>query len=168
MNYATTMNVQADLPVRGECSLTKPIPIIQRGMRDWKQVSITCPKPVLLFRRIHSTYNEIRYFPLYIASPKIDMVFVMDRSGSIRAHNFVLEKKFVERLIEYFAIFPAKTRVAIVTYSTTVKLEFNFNKHINKECLRKGIQGIRYVQRSYERRSGGGGGDRPRRYHVGV
>ena len=67
----------------------------------------------------------------------------MDKSGSIGSSNFVLEKKFVKNLIEYFPIFPTKTRVAVVTYSTTVKLEFNFNKYINKECLRKGIQGIR-------------------------
>jgi hypothetical protein len=67
----------------------------------------------------------------------------MDKSGSIGSSNFVLEKKFVENLIEYFPIFSTKTRVAVVTYSTNVKLEFNFNKYINKECLRKGIQGIR-------------------------
>ncbi|CAB3984903.1 tyrosinase-like isoform X2 [Paramuricea clavata] len=78
-------------------------------------------------------------------SYKIDMVFVMDRSGSIGRRNFNLEKQFVANLIEYFPIFPARTRVAIVTYSTLVKLEFNFNKYINKECLRKGIQDIRYT-----------------------
>ena len=73
------------------------------------------------------------------------MVFVIDKSRSIGSSNFNLEKKFVEKLIEYFAIFPAKTRVAIVTYSTSVKLEFNFNKHVNKECLRKAIQGMKLV-----------------------
>ncbi len=72
--------------------------------------------------------------------PKLDLVFVMDKSGSIGITNFKLEKVFVENLIEYFDIFPTKTRVAIVTYSTSVRLEFNFNKYINKECLRKGIK----------------------------
>ena len=67
----------------------------------------------------------------------------MDKSGSIGTSNFNLEKQFVANLIEYFPIFPAKTRVAIVTYSTSVKLEFNFNKYINKECLRKAIPKIR-------------------------
>ena len=68
----------------------------------------------------------------------------MDNSGSIGSSNFVLEKKFVENLIEYFPMFPSKTRVAVVTYSTNVKLEFNFNKYVNKECLRKGIEEIKY------------------------
>jgi hypothetical protein len=72
------------------------------------------------------------------------MVFVMDKSGSIGSRNFNLEKEFVENLIEYFDIFPARTRVAIVTYSSLVKLEFDFNKYINKECLRKGIRNLRY------------------------
>ena len=68
----------------------------------------------------------------------------MDRSGSIGSADFKLEKTFVENLIEYFDIFPTKNRVAVVTYSTFRKLEFNFNKYINKDCLRNGIQDIRY------------------------
>ena len=68
----------------------------------------------------------------------------MDKSGSIGYNNFKLEKTFVDSLIEYFDVFPAKTRVAVVTYSTSRKLEFNFNKYINKDCLRKAIKEIRY------------------------
>ncbi len=67
----------------------------------------------------------------------------MDKSGSVGRRHFNLEKQFVANLIEYFPIFPAKTRVAIVTYSTRVKLELNFKKYINKECLRTAIQRIR-------------------------
>jgi hypothetical protein len=90
------------------------------------------------------TYETQPFFS-FIASPKIDMVLVMDKSGSIGSSNFNMEKQFVENLIEYFPIFPTQTRVAIVTYSTLVKLEFNFNKHINKACLGKAIRGIKYV-----------------------
>ena len=79
-----------------------------------------------------------------VSSPKLDLVFVMDRSGSIGSKDFDLEKTFVESLIEYFDIFPAKSRVAVVTYSNFEKLEFNFNKYINKDCLRNGIRNIRY------------------------
>ena len=68
----------------------------------------------------------------------------MDKSGSIGYNNFKLEKTFVDSLIEYFDVFPAKTRVAVITYSTSRKLEFNFNKYINKDCLRKVIKEIRY------------------------
>ena len=72
------------------------------------------------------------------------MVFVLDKSGSVGANNFNIAKKFVENVIEYFDIFPARTRVAIVSYSTFLKLEFNFNNHINKKCLRNAILKIRY------------------------
>ena len=63
----------------------------------------------------------------------------MDKSRNMGTRNFKLVKKFVENLIEYFSIYPAKTRVAVVTYSPLVQLEINFNEHINKACLRKGI-----------------------------
>ena len=89
------------------------------------------------------------YLFYFVGSSKLDMVFVMDKSGSIGAHDFNLEKKFVEDLIEYFSVFPSKTRVAVVTYSTFVKMEFDFNKNINKECVRKGIQAIEYVFRMF-------------------
>ena len=85
------------------------------------------------------------FFFFLAAQPKLDLVFVMDRSGSVGSKNFKLEKTFVESLIEYFDIFPTKNRVAVVTYASSRKLEFNFNKYINKDCLRNGIQNIRYV-----------------------
>ena len=90
--------------------------------------------------------NLQNYHPIsiFFPAPNLDIVFVMDKSGSIGASDFKLEKDFVENLIQYYDIFPAKTRVAIVTYATSVKLEFNFNKNINKECLRKGIKAIQY------------------------
>ena len=78
------------------------------------------------------------------SSEKLDLVFVLDRSGSIGSEDFKLEKTFVESLIEKFDIFPDKSRVAVVTYSDSEKLEFDFNKYINKECLRNGIKDIRY------------------------
>ena len=87
---------------------------------------------------------HIKYL-IYQFWSKIDVVFVMDKSGSIGTSNFNLEKQFVANLIEYFPIFPARTRMAIVTYSTSVKLEFNFNKNLNKECLRKALPKVRSV-----------------------
>jgi hypothetical protein len=94
----------------------------------------------------HSSFQiNISISIFFAASPRnLDMVFVMDNSGSIGQSNFALEKSFVENLVEYFDIFPAKTRVAIVTYASSVKLEFNFLKNINKKCLKEAIKKIRY------------------------
>jgi hypothetical protein len=45
---------------------------------------------------------------------------------------------------EYFPVFPSKTRIAIVSFSTYVRKEFDFNEHKNKECLRRGIREMRW------------------------
>ncbi|XP_046839112.1 sushi, von Willebrand factor type A, EGF and pentraxin domain-containing protein 1-like [Xenia sp. Carnegie-2017] len=78
-------------------------------------------------------------------NPRKDMVFVMDRSGSVGQHHFKLQKTFIKQLIEYFDISRSKTLVAILTFASNVKLEFDFNKYPNKECLRNGIENIRYT-----------------------
>ena len=77
-------------------------------------------------------------------NPRKDMVFVMDRSGSVGRHHFNLQKTFIKQLIEYFDISRSKTLVAIVTFASNVKLVFDFNKYPNKECLRNGIENIGY------------------------
>ncbi|XP_028405797.1 uncharacterized protein LOC114528378 [Dendronephthya gigantea] len=76
---------------------------------------------------------------------KIDVVFVIDKSGSIGRKNFEFVKNFVKMFIEYFPVFPSKTRVAIVSYSTYRRLEFNFNENRNRKCLRGGIKKMRYT-----------------------
>ena len=80
----------------------------------------------------------------YLVDPtKLDVVFVVDKSGSIGRKKFEFVKDFLEMFIEYFPVFPAKTRVAIVSFSTYVRLEFDFNEYKNKECLRDGIRKMR-------------------------
>ena len=68
---------------------------------------------------------------------------MIDKSGSIGHKNFEFVKNFVRMFIEYFPVFPSKTRVGIVSYSTYLRLEFNFNKNKNRECLRDGIRKMR-------------------------
>ena len=73
----------------------------------------------------------------------MDTVFVVDKSGSIGKKNFELVKDFMEMFVEYLPIFPAKTRMAIVSFSTYVRLESDFNEHKNRECLKRGIERMR-------------------------
>ena len=72
-----------------------------------------------------------------------DIVFVVDKSGSIGKKKFEFIKKFLEMFAEYFPVFPSKTRIAIVSFSTYVRKEFDFNEHKNKECLRRAIRKMR-------------------------
>ena len=75
---------------------------------------------------------------------KIDLVIAMDESGSVGSRNFEIMKNFVEEIISHFVVSYSATRVAIVTWSTRVTLEFDFNKYINYEGVKKGIERIQY------------------------
>ena len=87
-----------------------------------------------------SIHNIIMYTCRFVWTWHI--VFLMDKSGSIGQTNFDIEKRFVVDLIEFFPVFLAKTRIAIVLYSTNIILEFNFKKYLNKKCTQNGIQNI--------------------------
>ena len=76
--------------------------------------------------------------------PKIDLVIALDESGSVGSKNFEIMKRFVEEITSHFVVSNSATRVAIVTWSTRVTLEFNFNKYINNEGVKKGIERIKY------------------------
>ena len=75
---------------------------------------------------------------------KIDLVIALDKSGSVGQHNFEIMKSFVEDLTSHFVVSYSATRVAIVTWSTWTTLEFDFNKYINHEGVKKGIARIKY------------------------
>ena len=53
-------------------------------------------------------------------------------------------KNFVEDLTSHFVVSYCATRVAAVTWSTRITLEFDFNEYINNEGVKKGIRKIRY------------------------
>ena len=71
----------------------------------------------------------------------IDLVFLLDASGSIEMpdyggspglfHDKVLG--FVEQVVSYFSIGPNETRVGVVTFSSTVNVNFNLNTYDNKD-----------------------------------
>ena len=75
---------------------------------------------------------------------KIDLVIALDESGSVGSKNFETMKGFVEEITSHFVVSPSTTRVAVVTWSTRVTLEFNFTKYINNEGVKKGITQTRY------------------------
>ena len=76
--------------------------------------------------------------------PKIDLVIALDESGSVGSKNFETMKRFVEEITSHFVVSYSATRVAIVTWSTRVTSEFNFEEYINNEGVKKGIKQIRY------------------------
>ena len=76
---------------------------------------------------------------------KIDLVVALDESGSVGFRNFYIMKAFVANIISHFVVSYSATRVAVVTWSTKVDLEFDFNEYINYEGVFKDIRArVRY------------------------
>lgn len=46
-------------------------------------------------------------------------------------------------MVEYLPVFPTRIRIAMVSVSSHVKLEFDFKTFLNKECTAKEIEKIR-------------------------
>ncbi|KAJ7337912.1 dendrite reproteinration [Desmophyllum pertusum] len=75
----------------------------------------------------------------------IDLAFVLDSSGSVRASNFQLGLQFIIRVCQYFDIaYPHGTRVALIRYHTLPTIMFSFNTYIKKQDVLDAISDIPY------------------------
>ena len=75
----------------------------------------------------------------------LDLVFALDTSGSIGSDNFNNAKQSIENIVSSLQIGPNNTRVAVITYSTNVRLLFNLNTHRDNESLIQAIRRIPYT-----------------------
>ncbi|XP_028398110.1 fat-like cadherin-related tumor suppressor homolog [Dendronephthya gigantea] len=79
-----------------------------------------------------------------VCQTSVDLVFVLDGSGSVGENNFKKVKEFVKRVIDFFNIGVDGTHVAVVTYETDTNIEFNLVKYYTKTDLRKAVDDIKY------------------------
>ncbi|XP_033104655.1 sushi, von Willebrand factor type A, EGF and pentraxin domain-containing protein 1-like [Anneissia japonica] len=77
---------------------------------------------------------------------KSELVFLLDRSGSVGAGNFEVEKSFVDSLLTEFTIAPEATRVAVISYSENVVRHIDYigRKPKNKCHFSSEIQLVKY------------------------
>jgi uncharacterized protein YegL len=74
----------------------------------------------------------------------VDLVFLLDNSGSVGLENFIKVKDFVKRVIDYFNIGADGTHVSVVTYGTNTHVEFNLVKYFTKNESRNAVDDIEY------------------------
>ncbi|XP_074187826.1 matrilin-3 isoform X1 [Rhinolophus sinicus] len=72
-------------------------------------------------------------------SRPLDLVFIIDSSRSVRPLEFTKVKTFVSRIIDTLDIGEANTRVAVVNYASTVKIEFHLQAHSDKQSLKQAV-----------------------------
>jgi len=75
---------------------------------------------------------------------QIDLVIALDESGSVGLSNFNIMKTFIKDIVSHFVVSYSATKVALVTWSTSVTLEFDFNEYINNDGVKNGIDGVTY------------------------
>ena len=75
----------------------------------------------------------------------LDIIFVLDASGSIGPSNFARVKGTVEDITSALTIGPDKTRVAVMVFSTPANLIFNLNSYTEKDSLIEAIRNIEYT-----------------------
>ena len=75
----------------------------------------------------------------------IDLVFVLDGSGSITATRFQLIREFVESVSDTLTIGLQDSLVGVIVFSGSVSIEFNLQQHTSKATLLPAINpGIPY------------------------
>ena len=74
----------------------------------------------------------------------MDIVFVVDASGSIGVTNFNLTKSFLSRLVGRLNISSGNTRVGLVTYSSGIGSGFNLSDYVTVASMQRAISSLGY------------------------
>jgi len=75
----------------------------------------------------------------------IDLVFMLDRSGSVGQDNHNLALEFMKTAVSRFTIGSANTRVGVVPYSNSASVQFDLNRHTSLQSLQEAISNIRFT-----------------------
>ncbi|XP_047248947.1 matrilin-3-like isoform X5 [Girardinichthys multiradiatus] len=69
----------------------------------------------------------------------IDLVFIIDSSRSVRPAEFEKAKEFLQDMVDSLVIGRDATRVGLVNYASTVKIEFLLNTYFDKSSIKQAL-----------------------------
>ncbi|NWT70690.1 MATN3 protein, partial [Prunella himalayana] len=72
----------------------------------------------------------------------LDLVFIVDSSRSVRPEEFEKVKIFLSEMIDTLDVGERTTRVAVVNYASTVKVEFPLRTYFEKASLKEAVSRI--------------------------
>ena len=75
----------------------------------------------------------------------IDLIFVLDSSGSVAASNFQHVRNFAANLVQELQIGPNKTQVGMIVFSSSVRVMFYLNTYQDSSSLLQAIANIPYL-----------------------
>jgi hypothetical protein len=76
----------------------------------------------------------------------LDMVFMLDRSGSVGEDNFNTAISFLQNVVGFYDISSTGTQVGLVTYSTGAAIEFGLNDFRSVEEIRDALSIVPYTK----------------------
>ena len=71
-------------------------------------------------------------------------MFILDESGSVGSTNHQLGLEFMESVVGFYDISPDGTRVSVISFSTDVTTEFDFDDRSTLRRVQRGIRRIGY------------------------
>ena len=75
----------------------------------------------------------------------LDVVIILDASGSIGSSNFQLMKNYIINMLAAFNISPVNTRVGVIRYASSASIVVPLGLYGNYFQLRSAINSIRYT-----------------------
>ncbi|MGH0123709.1 UNVERIFIED_CONTAM: hypothetical protein FKN15_019412, partial [Acipenser sinensis] len=75
-------------------------------------------------------------------SRPLDLVLIIDSSRSVRPGEFEKVKIFISDMIDTLDIGQYATRVAVINYASTVKIEFHLKTYFNKVDMKQAVSRI--------------------------
>lgn len=74
----------------------------------------------------------------------IDLVFVVDSSNSLSSDDFTRAKYFMSNVVDAFNIASDKTRVSVITYSNSPRIDIHLSSYTSKSPLKNAIQHLTF------------------------
>ncbi|KAM4679009.1 matrilin-3 isoform 2-T2 [Amazona ochrocephala] len=72
----------------------------------------------------------------------LDLIFIVDSSRSVRPEEFEKVKIFLSKMIDTLDVGEGTTRVAVMNYASTVKIEFPLRTYFDKASMKEAVSHI--------------------------
>ena len=74
----------------------------------------------------------------------MDLIFVVDSSGSIRQHRFEMVISYIKQVVDALEVADDRVRVGLITYGDSALVRFNLNSYKFKEDVLQAIETTEY------------------------